>query len=141
MKNSSLNAWLRRKVKWTKWTYHHKTHLLYVGATPYGRLYTYHGQDYLVNQEGEVGRIPYYVSLEARGTHRTTKQWGPYKFINGFETTAEAEYLMEMFQYPHLTNKAQKKVTDIMFDYSMWIERDDDFIRVLNKREEALRHN
>lgn len=138
--DSRLVNWLQRHVRWTKWSYHHKTHLMYVAATEYGRVYTYHGQDYLVNSEGEVGKIPYYVSVEIRGVHRNTATWGPYKFYNGFETTAEAEYIKKMFQYPHLTDKAQKKVTDIYFDYSAWIKLDDEFVGILNKREEAIRN-
>ena len=138
--DSRLVNWLRRNVKWTKWTYHHKTHLLYVATTDYGRVYTYHGQDYLVNQEGEVGKIPYYVSVEVRGVHRLTKTWGQYLFYNGFETTAEAEYIKKMFQYPKLTERAQQKVTDIFAKYGTWIELDNDFVATLNKREEAIRN-
>ncbi len=129
-----LSTWLRRNIKWTKWSYHHQSHLLYVDTTAYGRIYTYHGQDYLVNSEGEVGKIPYYVSLELRGTHRITKVWGPYIFYNGFEATREAEYLKKMFRYLHLTDKAQQKVTDIMFNYNTWIETDQEFMEALNAR-------
>ena len=131
--------WLRRNVKWTTWTYHHKTHLLYVATTDYGRVYTYHGQDYLVNSEGEVGKIPYYVSVEVRGVHRNTATWGPYRFFNGFETTAEAEYIKKMFQYPKLTERAQQKVTDIFTEYSPWISTDTEFTDALMERERRLR--
>lgn len=134
-----LSSWLRRCVHWTKWTYHHKTHLLFVATTDYGRIYTYHGQDYLVNSEGEVGKIPYYVSLSIRGTKRLTKTWGPYKFYNGFETTKEAEYLVKMFQYPKLTERAQTKVRDIFFDYGEWVERDIEFEQFLKERERRIK--
>jgi len=134
-----LSTWLRRKGRWKRWTPYYESSLLYLTTTEYGRVYTKHGQDYLVC-EGEVSKIPYYVSLSLRGDHRVTKQWGPYKFINGFETTQEAEYLKKMFQYPHLTDVAQRKVTDILFDNSIWIELDDEFIEILNRREEALRN-
>lgn len=134
-----LSSWLRRCVHWTKWTYHHKTHLLFVATTDYGRVYTYHGQDYLVNAEGEVGKIPYYVSLSIRGIKRLTKTWGPYKFYNGFETTKEAEYLVKMFQYPKLTERAQAKVRDIFFDYGEWVERDIEFEQFLKERERRIK--
>lgn len=138
--DSRLVNWLRRHVRWTRWTYHHKTHLMYVAETDYGRVYTYHGQDYLVNSEGEVGKIPYYVSLSLRSINRDTKVWGPYRFFNGFETTAEAEYVKKMFQYPKLTDRAQQKITDIFAEYSTWIELDQEFVEILNKREEAIRN-
>lgn len=139
MKDSRLVTWLRRNGKWKSWTPYYESSLLYLTTTEYGRIYTKHGQDYLVC-EGEVSKIPYYVSLSLRGDHRLTKTWGPYKFYNGFEVTAEAEYLKKMFQYPHLTDVALKKVTDIYFDYSAWIELDNDFVETLNKREETLRN-
>ena len=139
MKDSRLVTWLRRNGKWKRWTPYFERSLLYSAATDYGRIYTKHGQDYLV-VDGEISKIPYYVSLSLRGEHRNTRTWGPYKFFNGFETTSQAEYLMKMFQYPHLTDVARRKVTDIYFDYSLWIEIDQDFIETLNKREEALKN-
>ena len=139
MRDSRVAAWLRRTIKWKKWTYHHKTHLMYITTTAYGRVYTYHGQDYLVNEEGEVGKIPYYASLTIRGEKRVTKTWGPYKFINGFETTREAEYLMKMYQYPDLSDRAQEKVKDIFFEYGIWVEMDYDFISISQERERRLK--
>ena len=135
--DSKLVTWLRRNGRWVAWNHYYETRLLYKTITEYGRIYTSHGQDYLVTDE--VSKIPYYVSLEVQGTHRLTKTWGPYKFYNGFETTREAEYLMKMFRYPHLTDKAQRKVTDIMFNYGIWIERDIEFENILKEREAWLK--
>ena len=95
--DSKIVVWLRRNVKWKKWTDYHKTHLVHLTDTDYGRLYTHHGQDYLMNSEGEVGKIPYFVSLTLKDVDRVTQQWGPYNFHNGFESTREAEYLKKMF--------------------------------------------
>lgn len=130
-----MNQWLRCNVKWKKWTYHHKTHLVYLATTSYGRVYTYHGQDYLVNDEGEVGKIPFYVSLSVRGITRATRIWGPYIFYNGFETTSEAEYLMKMFRYKQLTPVAAAKVAKIRSLNTEWIGEDKDFIEALEARE------
>lgn len=139
MRDSRLVTWLRRNGRWKRWTPYYAATLMYITQTDYGTIYTKHGQDYLLH-EGEVSKISYYVSLSLRGERRLTKTWGPYRFFNGFETTAEAEYIKRMFQYPHLTDKAQKKVADIYFDYSIWIELDDEFVGILNKREEAIRN-
>ena len=133
-----LSDWLKG-VKWTRWSYHHASHLLFIATTEYGRIYTYHGQDYLVNKEGEVGKIPYYVSLSVRGIRRPTKHWGPYTFFNGFDTTKEAEYVMEMFQYPKLTDKAQAKLKAIFAKYGDWVETDMSFINILGARERRLK--
>lgn len=137
MVDSRLIVWLRRNGKWKHWTPYYSASLLCVSNTAYGTVYTRHGQDYLLH-EGDVSRIPYYVSLELQETHRLTQQWGPYKFFNGFETTEEAEYLKKMFQYPELTDRAQKKVTDILFEYSIWIEIDNEFMNVLKERERRI---
>lgn len=137
--NSSLVTWLRRNGRWKRWTPHYESSLLYITSTDYGRIYTKHGQDYLV-ANGEVSKIPYYVSLSLRNTRRVTAVWGPYKFINGFEATKEADYLKKMFQYPVLTDVAQSKVTDIMFDYGMWIEHDTEFEETLKAREARLKN-
>lgn len=138
-KDRKLTTWLRRNGRWVRWTHHYAATLLHKASTDYGIIYTKHGQDYLCH-EGEVSKIPYFVSLELQNVHRLTQQWGPYKFYNGFETTAEAEYLKKMFQYPHLTNRAQQKVTDIMFNYNTWIERDEEFLEILKKREQEVRN-
>jgi len=138
MEHSSLVTWLRRNGRWKRWTPYFEHTLLYIISTDYGRIYTKHGQDYLVSN-GEVSKIPYYVSLSLRGTDRVTAVWGPYKFHNGFEATAEAEYIKKMFQYPQLSARAQEKVTDIMFNYNMWIEYDIEFGEVLKERERRLK--
>lgn len=136
----TLLQWLHKNVKWKKWTYHHKTHLFFKTSTQWGRIYTYHGQDYLVNKEGEVGRIPYYVSVTLQGIERLTQAWGPYNFYNGFETTAEAEYLKKMFQYPMLTEVAQHKCEDILYTYGPWVKINQEFMKILNERERRLQN-
>ncbi len=139
MRDSRVAAWLRRNGKWKKWTPYFERSLLYITTTDYGRIYTKHGQDYLVT-EGEVSKIPYYVSLTIRGERRITKTWGLYKFINGFETTREAEYLMKMYQYPDLSDRAQEKIKDIFFNYGIWVEMDYDFVSVSQERERRLKN-
>ena len=138
MSSSALTTWLRRNGRWKRWTPYFERSLLYIATTDYGRIYTKHGQDYLVT-EGEVSKIPYYVSLSLRNIKRVTAVWGPYIFYNGFEATAEAEYVRNMFRYPHLTDKAQKKVTDIYFNYNLWIDTNQEFVEVLNERERRIK--
>lgn len=138
--DSRLVTWLRRNVKWKKWTPYYQTTLMHTMDNEYGHVYCKGEQNYLVNSEGEVGKIPRYVAMEVSGMHWETGRWGPYIFYNHFEDTDEAAYLRKMFQYPTLTEAAQKKVTDIFFENNLWIRTDTEFVDMLNKREEAIRN-
>lgn len=140
MEDSKVRAWLRRNVKWQRFTPYYQSTLMHVATTEYGRFYRRGEQAYLVTDGGEVGKIPPYVAVEITGGHILTAQWGPYLFYNGFERTREAEYLKEMFKYPQLTDRAQKKVTDIFFNYSIWVETNQEFVSILNEREARLKN-
>lgn len=138
--NSRLTHWLRKNVKWKHLTSYYHSTLLYITTTEYGRLYCKGDKRYLVNSEGEIGQIPLYVAMEVQGTHVMTAQWGPYKFYNGIESTAQVHYIKDMFRYPTLTEAAQKKVTDVFFDNELWIQTDIEFVTILAIREEAIRN-
>ena len=86
----------------------------------------------------EVIIIPFWVASSLLGDRQQTQQWGPYIFYNGYETTAEAKYLKDMFKYPMLTSRAQQKVSTILRDNKEWIDENQEFKEALNEREALL---
>ena len=74
--DSRLMAWLRRNVKWKKWSPYYQATLMHTMTAECGRVYRKGEQDYLVTDAGEVGKIPFYVALELAGYHQVTAQWG-----------------------------------------------------------------
>lgn len=128
-----ITAWLRRNVKWKKWSPYYRSSLIHVETTDYGRLYSRGNQYYLVHND-EIGKIPRYMALTLMNVYNETGHWGPYTFYNGFDATPEAQYLMKMFRYPQLTDRARQKVADIRFDYNMWFTEDESFIKAMEAR-------
>lgn len=129
--------WLRLNCKWHKWTSHYQYSLIFNRNTEYGRTYYKGTQYYLVNNEGEVAKIPYYVMTRLHD-EVITERWGPYVFYNYFEDTKEAQYLKKMFRYPRLSTEAQLKVDKILQNNSLWIGTDEEFKNVLEERERRL---
>jgi hypothetical protein len=113
-----ITAWLRRNIKWKKWSPYFNATLVPIHTSEYGRIYSRGDTHYLVTND-EIGKIPRYMALTLMGINRETYHWGPYTFYNEFENT-------------------QKKVVDIKFDYNMWFEEDQSFIKAMEERYETV---
>lgn len=88
------------------------------------RLCMSNGEYALLNtQTNEWAKVPLFVANEWRGNHYITTR-GPFMFHDGFAETDEAQYLLQMLQYPTLSARAAKKVKDINQRYSDWITYD-----------------
>lgn len=132
-----ITAWLRRNIKWKKWSPYYNATLVPIHTSEYGRIYSKGDTHYLVT-DNEIGKIPRYMALTLMGVHQATHHWGPYTFYNEFENTQQAQYLIKMFKYKQLTDRARQKVADIRFDYNMWFEEDQSFIKAMEERYETV---
>lgn len=132
-----ITAWLRRNVKWKKWSPYFNATLVPVHISEYGRIYSKGDSHYLVTNN-EVGKVPRYMALTLMGINKETYHWGPYTFYNEFENTHQAQYLMKMFKYKQLTDRAASKMADIRFDYCMWFTEDQSFIKAMEERYETV---
>lgn len=120
-------------------TQHYKEHYRTLKLLNVGTLLTDGKNRYLLQlNNNEVIVLPRYVARSLLGERQVTQQWGPYIFYNGFETTAEAKYVKDMFKYPMLTSRAQLKVNTILRDNKEWVEEDKEFKEVLSEREAAF---
>lgn len=120
-------------------TQHYREHYRPLKLLSVGTLLTNGKKRYLLRiNNSDVIIIPFWVASSLLGERQQTQQWGPYIFYNGYETTAEAQYLKNVFKYPCLTERAQFKVSTILRDSSEWVEEDKEFKEVLSEREAAL---
>lgn len=120
-------------------TQYYKEHYRTLKLLNVGTLLTDGKDRYLLRiNDGDVIIIPSYVTRSLLGERQVTQQWGPYIFYNGFETTAAARYVKDMFKYPYLTDRARFKVATILTDSSEWIEENKEFMEVLSEREAAF---
>lgn len=120
-------------------TQHYKEHYRTLKLLNVGTLLTDGKNRYLLQpNNNEVIVIPFWVARSLLGDRQLTQQWGPYMMYNGYETTAEAKYLKDMFKYPMLTSRAQLKVNTILRDNKEWVEEDKEFKEVLSERETSL---
>ena len=120
-------------------TQHYKEHYRTIKLLNVGALLTDGKNRYLLQpNNNEVIVVPFWAARSLLGDRQQTQQWGPYIFYNGYETTAEAKYLKDMFKYPMLTSRAQLKISCILQENSEWVEEDKEFKEILSKRETAL---
>lgn len=120
-------------------TQHYKEHYRTLKLLGVGTLLTDGKNRYLLQPNNdEVIIIPFWVASSLLGDRQQTQQWGPYIFYNGYETTAEAKYLKDMFKYPMLTPRAQQKVCTILRDNKEWVDEYQEFKEALNEREALL---
>lgn len=103
-----------------------------IGVYDEFKVYLGQGKYALVNAEGEWAVAPEFIANTIRGfTFRHTR--GPFIFKNGFDETDEAHYLIQMLQYPTLTDAALKKVDSILKRYADWIDRDKEVNNMLRR--------
>ena len=86
----------------------------------------------LTNAEGEWAVAPKFIVNTLCGWD-IERNRGPFTFRNDFDETDEAQYLIQMLQYPTLTSAAQKKVNSILTRYADWIDRDKEVNDILRR--------
>lgn len=96
---------------------------------------------YLKNKACEYCKIPYFMASSLKNTNRFTFWLGPYAFVNEFELTKEGQYLIKMLEHPCLSTAAQRKVDEILTAYRYWVQVDEQFMEILKKRDQEVRHN
>ena len=89
---------------------------------------------YLRNATGEIARIPFYVADTLEGQNRPTFVFGPYIFLNGFERTEPARYLMQCCGYKALYNSTRAKIEQTREMFRAWVVVDHQYEEVLNAR-------
>lgn len=57
---------------------------------------------------------------------------------NGYEESANGQYLIGMFKYPHLIGRAQLKVDRILQEDSEWVIVNKEFMEALNERQNRI---
>lgn len=102
------------------------------GAFEDFKVYTGRDKYALVNTEGEWAVAPKFLVNSVRGiVYERTR--GPFIFKNGFDETDEAAYLVNMLQYPELTDAATRKVALIHKQYADWIDEDKEVKEILRR--------
>lgn len=103
--------------------------------TKYGDVYKVADTgSYVMVRGDQYKRIPAWL-LEAMNGNETVTYWfGPYTFIDGFEATPEAKYLMEQLKYVRHTERAAAKIQEIRGMYSYWVRVDEEFMHILETR-------
>lgn len=142
-----------KTFNWRPWSKHYRQTLLPIVTRHIGnnvfRLMKRNDTYYLTDATCTVGentavvaRIPLYMATSlmhmdnsaGRIYRDTVTYWiGPYGFLNNFENTTEGKYLIEMLQYLHLSNAAQRKVNKILEENSYWVQIDDDMMNIMQK--------
>lgn len=123
---------------WKDMTSYYKHSLLPLRAGSYGTLFK-HRNDYYIGQQGQtvfgsdvITKIYPGVAASLEGKNTVTDVYGPYVFINGFENTAEAKYLIKMLPYYfNMKPRAQEKVNNILDMYGYWIRIDTRILEVM----------
>lgn len=103
--------------------------------TKYGDVYKVADTgSYVLVRGDQYKRIPAWL-LEAMNGNETVTYWfGPYTFIDGFEATPEAKYLMEQLKYVRHTERAAAKIQEIHGMYGYWVRVDEEFMHILETR-------
>ena len=80
----------------------------------------------------EIARIPFYVADTLEGQNKPTFVFGPYIFLNGFERTEPARYLMQCCKYKALYNSTRTKIEQTREMFRAWIVVDHEYEETLN---------
>lgn len=118
-------------------TKYYKQHLLQIRKGDYGTLYK-SGDSYFIGQmhygTESVTKVPNYIVKSLDGIDHVTDVCGPYIFINGFEDTPQARYLINMLPYYFgMRPRAQEKVDDILKTYRYWVRIDKRFLDIMRQ--------
>lgn len=137
---SCISQILKKLSNWKDETYYLKTSFFIKDSIKINRIPfavgSIQGSWYLRNNNTkQYCKIPTFVGLSLAKANRVTNWFGPYAFVNGFETTKEGKYLMDMLKYAHLSPAAQRKVDDIMNTYKYWVQVDEAFMETLKERD------
>lgn len=92
----------------------------------------------LNNTTKQYCKISSFMGRSLNDDDKFTYWIGPYAFVNEFEETTEAQYLIKMLEYPRLNTQAQRKVDNILNTYKYWVQTDKQMIEILERRD---KHN
>lgn len=93
---------------------------------------------YYLYKDDEITKVPKWVARSLCHERQMTYWWGPYMMYNGYEESANGQYLIGMFKYPHLIGRAQLKVDRILQEDSEWVKVNKEFMEALNERQNRI---